>query len=61
MNGKWLSTADVAKELDVSKATVLRLLKRGLLIGHKITPGALRSSYRIDPESVERYKALRHK
>ena len=61
MNGKWLSTADVAKELDVSKATVLRLLKRGLLSGHKITPGALRCSYRIDPECFARYTALRNK
>ena len=51
-NGSWMSTAEVTEELDISKSSVIRLVKRGLLVGHKITPGTLRSSYRISRQSV---------
>lgn len=60
-NGSWMSTAEVTEELDISKSSVIRLVKRGLLVGHKITPGTLRSSYRISRQSVERYKDLYRK
>ena len=46
----WLTATEVAGRLEVSQATVGRLLKRGDLAGHKIG-----KQWRISPEALDRY------
>jgi excisionase family DNA binding protein len=52
-DGKWLTTAQVARLLHVEPITVWRLAKDGVL-AHRLTPGGHR---RFDPHVVEAYIA----
>jgi excisionase family DNA binding protein len=51
---EWLSTGDTAKELAVSRKSVLRWIERGLIPARRIRSGG---QYRVSRTAVEHFKA----
>ena len=54
----WISTADAARQLGVSTATITRLIRKGQLQAEKKTLGP-NSPYRIAARSIEQFRTKR--
>jgi excisionase family DNA binding protein len=51
---EWLSTGDAAKELAVSRKSIVRWIERGLIPARRIRTGG---QYRVSRATVEHFKA----
>ena len=59
--GGFLSTSDVAADLDVTRATVLILINEGLLPATNVGDGNYRPRYGIRLEDLNIFKKMYHK